>query len=137
MAEAVGARPDEVVFTSWHPGGQAAVAGLALGRRRIGFRVITTAVDHSSVLTAAAAHGEHIAVGVDAQGHLDLDEWATAIAAPGVAAACLHVANHEVGTIEPYAATVEAARQADVPVVLDATARWAASTSAVRPARRS
>ena len=122
VAEAVGARPDEVVFTSsGTQAAQAAVAGLALGRRRIGSRVITTAVDHSSVLTAAAAHGEHIAVGVDAQGHLDLDEWATAVAAPGVAAACLQVANHEVGTIQPYAAAVEAARQADVPVVLDAT----------------
>ena len=122
VAEAVGARPDEVVFTtSGTQAVQAAIAGLTLGRRRIGSRVVTTAIDHSSVLNAAAVYGDHLAVAVDEQGHLDLDEWAAAITAPGVAAACLQVANHEVGTIQPYAAAAEAARQAGVPVVLDAT----------------
>ena len=59
---AVGARPDEVVFTgSGTQSSQAAVAGLAIGRRRIGSRIVTTAIDHSSVLAAAAAAGEHVA----------------------------------------------------------------------------
>ena len=43
------------------------------GRRRTGTRIVTTAIDHSSVLNAAAAAGEHAAVGVDRQGRLDLD----------------------------------------------------------------
>ena len=56
VAAAVRARPDEVIFTaSQTHSNQAALAGLALGRRRIGSRIVTTAIDHSSILAAAAA----------------------------------------------------------------------------------
>src|SRR5829696_9615975 len=61
VAAAVGARPDEVTFTtSGGPPSYAAVAGLARGRRRTGARVVTTAIDHSSVLDAAADVGGHV-----------------------------------------------------------------------------
>src|SRR4029450_2018989 len=51
VASAVGARPDEVLFTaSGVHANQAAVAGLALGRRRVGSRIVTTAIDHSAGL---------------------------------------------------------------------------------------
>ncbi len=121
VAGAVGARPDEVVFTPSMPhAAQAAVAGLVLGRRRVGPRVVTSAIDHSAVL-AAAAVSDHETVGVDRLGRLDLDHWRTAVGGAGVAAACLQVANHEVGTLQPYAEAVEAAQAAGVPVVLDAT----------------
>ena len=123
VAAAVGARPDEVVFTgSYALASYAAVAGLALGRRRAGARIVTTAIDHSSVLNAAAAAGEHQAVGVDSQGHLDLDRWTTAVGAEGTALAALQVGNHEVGTLQPYAEAIAAAQQAGVPVVIDAAA---------------
>ncbi|HJY45687.1 MAG TPA: aminotransferase class V-fold PLP-dependent enzyme, partial [Propionibacteriaceae bacterium] len=53
IAAAVGARPDEVIFTaSGVHASQAAVLGLALGRRRVGSHIVTTAIDHSSVLAA-------------------------------------------------------------------------------------
>ena len=104
VAGAIGARPDEVVFTaSGAHSAYAAVAGLALGRRRMGSRIVTTAVDHSSVLRAAAASGDHQAVGVDRQGRVDLDAWHNAIAVDGTAVAAIQVANHEVGTLQPYA----------------------------------
>ncbi len=123
VAGAVGARPDEVVFTaSGAHSAHAAVAGLALGRRRAGSRVVTTAVDHSSVLAAAAASGEHAAVGVDRQGRVDLDAWHSAIAVDGTALAAIQVANHEVGTLQPYAEAAAAGQRAGVPVVVDATA---------------
>jgi cysteine desulfurase len=38
-----------------------------------------------------------------------------------VALACLQVANHEVGTLQPYVAAAEVCRAAGVPLVLDAT----------------
>jgi cysteine desulfurase len=118
----VGSRPDEVVFTGpLAPTAQAAVAGLALGRRRVGDVVVTSAVDHSAVLAAAAAYGRHVTVGVDRLGRLDLEAWAEAVGGPGVALACLQVANHEVGTLQPYAAAAEVCRSAGVPLVLDAT----------------
>ena len=122
VAAAVRARPDEVIFTaSQTHSNQAAVAGLALGRRRIGSRIVTTAIDHSSILAAAAAAGSHIAVEVDHEGHVELGRWAAAVATEGTAAACIQVANHEVGTLQPYAEASEACMRAEVPLVLDAT----------------
>jgi cysteine desulfurase len=123
VASAVGARPDEVLFTaSGVHASQAAVGGLALGRRRFGSRIITTAVDHSAVLAAAAAAGAHEAVQVDHEGHVDLDRWTAAVRTAGTAAACIQVANHEVGTLQPYAEAAEICQRTEVPLVLDATA---------------
>jgi cysteine desulfurase len=123
IAAAVGARPDEVVFTSSTAhANYAAVAGLALGRRRAGSTIVTTAIDHSSVLAAAATAGSHTPVEVDHEGHVDLDRWAVAVRSPGTAAACIQVANHEVGTLQPYPEVAEICQWADVPLILDATA---------------
>ena len=123
VAATVGARADEVVFTgSGVQAALAAVAGVAQGRRRFGRRIITSAIEHSSVLNAAARCGEHVVVPVDRQGHLDLDRWSAAVAAEGTAAGCLQVANHEVGTLQPYAEAATVAERAGVPLILDATA---------------
>ena len=40
----------------------------------------------------------------------------------GTAVACIQVANHEVGTLQPYLEVAEICRRTDVPLVLDATA---------------
>jgi cysteine desulfurase len=126
VAATVGARPDEVIFTaSGVHASHAAVAGLALGRRRVGSRVVTTAIDHSSVLAAAAAAGAHQAVQVDHEGHVDLDRWTEAVQTAGTAVGCIQVANHEVGTLQPYAEVAEICQRAEVPLVLDATAALA------------
>jgi cysteine desulfurase len=123
VAAAVGARPDEVIFTaSAAHSNHAAIAGLALGRRRVGSQVVTTAIDHSSVLAAAAAAGSPAVVKVDHEGHVDLDGWTAAIGTTGTAAACIQVANHEVGTLQPFVEAAEICQRADVPLVLDATA---------------
>ena len=42
--------------------------------------------------------------------------------ADGTALAAIQVANHEVGTLQPYAEAIAAGQRAGVPVVLDATA---------------
>jgi cysteine desulfurase len=123
IAGTVGARPDEVIFTaSAAHSNQAAVAGLALGRRRVGPRIVTTAIDHSSVLAAAAAAGSHTTVEVDHEGHVDLDRWTAAIQSTGTAAACIQVANHEVGTRQPCPEAAQVCQRAEVPLILDATA---------------
>jgi cysteine desulfurase len=123
VATAVGARPDEVIFTaSGVHASQAAILGLALGRRRVGSRIVTTAIDHSSVLAAAAAAGLHDAVDVDQEGHVDLEQWSAAVGSAGTAAACIQVANHEVGTLQPYAEAAEICQRGEVPLVVDATA---------------
>ncbi|MBM4831292.1 cysteine desulfurase/sulfurtransferase TusA family protein [Actinospica acidiphila] len=123
-AEAVGCRPDELVFT---PSGTAAVhtgiAGALAGRRRTGHHLIVSAVEHSSVLHAAEVHrdggGTVTEVAVDRSGAVRPSEFAGALR-PDTALACLQSANHEVGTLQPVAEAAEACRAAGVPLLVDA-----------------
>ncbi|WP_431044834.1 cysteine desulfurase/sulfurtransferase TusA family protein [Streptomyces sp. P1-3] len=126
-AEAVGCRPDELVFT---PSGTRAlhdgIAGALAGRRRVGRHLIVSAVEHSAVLHAAAAHesggGTVAEVAVDRAGRVAPGAYATALRdAPGpTALACLQSANHEVGTEQPVAEVAQECRAADVPLLVDA-----------------
>ncbi|MFJ9027255.1 cysteine desulfurase/sulfurtransferase TusA family protein [Streptomyces sp. NPDC102274] len=124
-AEAVGCRPDELVFT---PSGTYAVhsgmSGVLSGRRRIGRHAVVSAVEHSSVLHAAAAHeaaagGTVTEVPVDRLGAVSPDAYAGALR-EDTALACLQSANHEVGTEQPVAAVAEACRSRGVPLLVDA-----------------
>ncbi len=100
-AEAVGCRPDEVVFT---PSGTRAVhsgiAGALAGRRRVGRHLIVSSVEHSSVLHSAevceADGGSVTRVAVSRTGAVDPAGYAEALRAD-TALACLQSANHEVG----------------------------------------
>ncbi|MDF2265740.1 aminotransferase class V-fold PLP-dependent enzyme [Streptomyces coacervatus] len=123
-AEAVGCRPDELVFTSSgtravHTG----VAGALAGRHRIGRHLIVSAVEHSSVLHAADAHeaggGSVTQVGVDRKGRVTPESYAGALR-PDTALACLQSANHEVGTVQPVAEVAALCRDAGVPLLVDA-----------------
>ncbi|MEU8570633.1 aminotransferase class V-fold PLP-dependent enzyme [Streptomyces pathocidini] len=123
-AEAVGCRPDELVFT---PSGTRAVhsgvAGALAGRRRAGRALVVSAVEHSSVLHAAEAHeaagGTVVRVGVDRTGRVGPAAYAEALG-PGTALACLQSANHEVGTEQPVAEVARACAAAGVPLLVDA-----------------
>ncbi|WP_219601638.1 cysteine desulfurase family protein [Nonomuraea indica] len=125
VAEALGARPDEVVFAS--SGTQAVhlgMLGTLHGRRRAGRHLVASAVEHSSVLHAAQAHerdgGTAETVGVSLTGRVDLDAFTAAVAREGVALACLQTANHEVGTLQPVEEAAEACRRHGVPLFVDA-----------------
>ncbi|MEV7285681.1 aminotransferase class V-fold PLP-dependent enzyme [Streptomyces sp. NPDC093252] len=124
VAEAVGCRADEVVFTSSgtravHTG----IAGALAGRGRVGRHLIVSAVEHSSVLHSAEAHeaagGTAVRVGVDRTGAVAAGEYAAALGAD-TALACLQSANHEVGTVQPVAEVAAACRAAGVPLLVDA-----------------
>lgn len=140
-AEAVGCRPDELVFT---PSGTRAVhlgiSGALAGRRRVGRHLVVSAVEHSSVLHAAASYegadgGSGGAAAAGAAGGADLPsvtevpvERSGAVSPASYAAAlrkdtalaCLQSANHEVGTEQPVAEVAEACRAAGVPLLVDA-----------------
>ena len=123
VAEALGARSDEVFFTSSgtsaiHTG----ITSIAAARRRTGSRVVYSAVEHSAVLHAAAVAGEPIEIGVDRLGRVDVDAFAAAVAAPGTALAALQSANHEVGTRQPVDLVAERCRAHGVPLLVDAAA---------------
>ncbi|MFI9200739.1 cysteine desulfurase/sulfurtransferase TusA family protein [Streptomyces sp. NPDC053048] len=123
-AEAVGCRPDELVFT---PSGTRAlhdgIAGALAGRRRVGRHLVVSAVEHSAVLHSAealsAAGGTVTEVAVDRTGRVAADAYAAALR-PDTALAALQSANHEVGTEQPVVEVAEACRAAGVPLLVDA-----------------
>jgi cysteine desulfurase len=124
VAEFVGARPREVVFTS--SGTEAintAVFGaLARGREQGRRHVVTTAVEHSAVLDSVRrATADVTIVGVDHLGRIDADAVVAAVR-PDTVLVSLQLANHEVGTIQPVADACTHARQQGALVHVDACA---------------
>ena len=121
LAGALGVRPGELsVHASAEDALAVGLAGLRHARRRVGERVVLAAAERSVLLLAAGA--EEPPLPVDGVGRVDPEAFAAAVGAPGVAAAVLQTANGEVGTRQPVAAVDAAAREAGVPLLLDATA---------------
>ncbi len=121
VAAVLGARPDEVSFTtSGTQAVQLAVAGLVRGRERAGHRVLASAVEHSSVLHAATAavSGDALTIEVDALGRVSLERLRSLLAEGGVALVAVQSANHEVGTRQPLGAVSDLLE--DVPLLVDA-----------------
>jgi cysteine desulfurase len=125
IAAAIGAQPDEIVFTS---GGTESVAlgiwGAARPVREIGSRIVTTRVEHPAVggvLHTLESDGfESVLVDVDEEGRLDVDAFASEVRAPGTLLASVQHANHEVGTMQPVAEAARLARETRVLVHTDA-----------------
>jgi cysteine desulfurase len=121
VAARFGARPREVVFTAT---GTEAVNTAVWGALARGgaAHVVTTAVEHSSVLDSVARGATEVTtVGVDRLGRFDPAEVAAAIR-PDTVLVSVQLANHEVGTLQPAAAVVEEARARGVVVHVDACA---------------
>src|SRR6266571_3206350 len=123
VAAALGARADEVVFTS---GGteaaNLAVAGMARGARRRRHLVVS-AVEHTAVLAPARLlepQGFEVTeVGVDHDGRVDPAELAAAVR-DDTLLVCLQQANHEVGTVQPVREAAEAAHAHGAALLVDA-----------------
>lgn len=126
VAEALGAEPSQVVFTS---GGteadNLAVIGAALAARDQGrpFRVAVSATEHKAVLEAAHAvtqlGGEEIELPVDRRGVLEEGALDDALAR-GVAIVSVMWVNNEVGTVQPVARLAARCRDAKTPFHSDA-----------------
>jgi cysteine desulfurase len=131
VAGVIGARPDEVSFTSsGTTANHLAVLGTLLARRRTGRHVVVSAVEHSTVLAAVRHHtdggangadgdGEVTTVPVDRTGRVDPAAYGAGLRAD-TALACLQSANHEVGTLQPVEEVAERCRAAGVPLHVDA-----------------
>jgi cysteine desulfurase len=131
IAEAVGARPSEVIFTS---GGteadNLAVKGLYWARRDADprrRRVLATPVEHHAVLDSVhwlASHeqAEAVWLPVDAAAVVHPEVLMDAITADpdGVALATVMWANNEVGTVQPIAELAGIAREYGIPFHTDA-----------------
>lgn len=123
VAAAVGARTEEVRFAPSHTAAlHAAVAAVAPARRRIGRRIVASAVERSALLAAAehTSPGEVTLVPVDGHGRVDTEVFTASVRTDGVGLACLQHANGEVGTTQPLGVVHAAARAAGVPLLVDA-----------------
>src|SRR4051812_17601179 len=121
VAARFGARPREVVFTATGTEAVNTAVWGALARGGPG-HVVTTAVEHSSVLDAVARGTTAVTtVGVDRLGRFDPAEVAARIR-PDTVLVSVQLANHEVGTLQPAKAVVEEARARNVVVHVDACA---------------
>src|SRR3954447_7622698 len=106
VAEALGCRPGEVVFTG---SGTEADNHAVLGAvRRHGGTAVGSAVEHHAVLHPVEHVGGRL-VAVDGTGRVDLDALAEALH-PNVSVVSVMLANNEVGTVEPLAAVAEVVR---------------------------
>lgn len=131
VAAALGARPSEVIFTG---GGteadNLAIKGLFWSRRVANperRRILVSAVEHHAVLDPAFWMAEHagaeiVLLAVDSRGVLDVEALRAELAAHGPEINLISVmwANNELGTIQPIADVVAAARPYGVPVHSDA-----------------
>ena len=130
VAAVLRCRADEVSFAG--SGTQAvhlAVLGAVEARRsptRGPGHVVVSAVEHSSVLNAAARAedaGSAVTIsGVDSAGRIDVTAFAEAVRRDRTVLACLQSANHEVGTIQPVPEAAAACEIAGVPLFVDAAA---------------
>jgi len=109
VAEAIGARPSEIVFTgSATESNNWAIAGIAAARAasQPGGHVLVSSIEHHAVLEPAAALArwgiEASTIPVDADGLIDPEAVRAALRADTFLVSVMH-ANNEIGTIQPIA----------------------------------
>jgi cysteine desulfurase len=123
VADAVGALPRNVVFTS---GGTEANAlalkpGLRRGAGPPAERLVVSAIEHASVLAGGRFSPEAIgAVGVTRSGVLDLDRLRRTIDGRPPALVSIMLANNETGAVQPVAEAAEIVRAAGGVLHVDA-----------------
>jgi cysteine desulfurase len=124
VAGAIGARTDEIIFTS---GGtesdNTALAGVARANREKGNHIITTTVEHHAILETCASLAksgfEITYVPVDDFGVVSPDDIKKAITPKTVLISVMH-ANNEVGSIQPIEEIGRIAKKAGVYLHTDA-----------------
>ena len=128
VAGVLGFDPAEIVFTSGSTeSDNLALAGVAWAARKGGIErphIVTTAIEHSAILESVewltSVGFAATLVESDEQGLIDPQSIQRAIT-PGTALISVMYANNEVGSIQQIPGIAEIARQAGVPLHVDAT----------------
>lgn len=130
VAGAIGAKPDEIIFTS---GGtesdNLAIKGVAFASRSRGNHIITSQIEHHAVLHACEYLEKQFGfrvtyLPVDRDGLVDPAEVERAITDQTVLITIMH-ANNEIGTIQPIADIGRIAKDRKVPLHTDAVQSFA------------
>ncbi len=125
LAEAIGAQPEEIVFTSGATeANNLAIRGVAQRYRRKGNHIVTAAAEHKAVLTVCETlvkDGFEVTVlSVDRYGRVDPEEVRKKLR-PETILATFMFANNEVGTVNDISAIGGICREAGVIFHTDAT----------------
>ena len=104
IAATINCQSQEIYFTSGGTeGNNMIIKGIVENKQRSRMRIVTTAIEHPSVLDVFSFYENHqvevVILGVDAQGHIDLDELKTAVNASTILVSIMGV-NNELGTIQ-------------------------------------
>lgn len=122
LADFIKAREDEIYFTSCGTeANNTAIFGAAYSRQKRGNRIVTTEIEHSSVLEAMKkleSEGfEVIYLKPDKKGLISETDIKSTINQNTILVSIMLV-NNELGTIEPIAAASEAIKQTNAPALL-------------------
>ena len=124
VANLIGADPDEIVFTSGATeANNLAVLGMARAANRDRRKIVTSVLEHVSILAATRAleeEGFRVAlIPVDNNGVINPDAVATAIN-ERVAMVSVMAVNNEIGTVQPIGRIADICRSNGVPFHVDA-----------------
>lgn len=108
IAQNIRCQAQEIYFTSGGTeGNNMIIQGIVENKKRNKMRIITSAIEHPSVLDVFTFYENHhievIVLGVDSQGHIDMDELETAVNEDTILVSIMGV-NNELGTIQNLAA---------------------------------
>ncbi len=125
IASGLGARPEEVIFTSGATeANNLAIKGVAWALRRRGDQLVTVATEHRAVLDPCARlarEGFEVTVlPVDGLGRVTPEQVAAALT-PRTVLVSVMLANNEIGTLQPVAAVAALCRERGVLLHTDAT----------------
>ncbi len=108
IAQNIRCQAQEIYFTSGGTeGNNMIIQGIVENKKRNKMRIITSAIEHPSVLDVFTFYENHqievIVLGVDSQGHIDMDELKNAVNEDTILVSVMGV-NNELGTIQNLAA---------------------------------
>jgi len=118
VANALGVRADELIFTSGATeANNLALIGAARARSKRGAHIMTSGIEHSSVINVMKYLGDNgfqlEILPVDPEGFVDPDDVKARIRPDTILVSIVH-ANHEIGTIQDIEAIGKTCRQRDV-----------------------
>lgn len=115
IAKTLKCTPDEIIFTS---GGtesnNLAIIGTALAKKRKGKHLVTSSIEHASVLSVMAfleKEGFEVTyISPDSSGKVSAEAFADAVRDDTILVSCMHI-NNEIGAVQPIAEITKAVKK--------------------------
>mgnify|MGYP000147769227 CR=1 FL=1 len=122
IADSLGVDKDEIIFTSGATeANNMALFGAAKAKKRLGNRIVTTAIEHESVLESAKElekQGfEVVFLKPDIHGNISEEQLFEAVNKDTILVSMMYI-NNEVGTVMPVKSVAKAVKRAGAPALI-------------------